>query len=139
MEEIWKDIPSLKGKYQASNLGRIRSIEHYIKSNFHNCKQVKRKGKILKQFKGNYYSISINENGKIKRKFVHRLVASAFIPNPRNKPCINHKDGNKYNNNIENLEWCTIQENTKHAYDNKLQNNKRDKNGKFVRYEEFNN
>ena len=134
-EEVWKDIPELKGKYQASNLGRIRSVDHYIKSNFHNCKQVKRKGKIIKQFKGNYYSISINENGKIKRKLVHRLVASAFILNLENKPCINHKDGNKFNNNIENLEWCTVQENTKHAYDNKLQQNKRDKRGRFVKNE----
>lgn len=133
MEEIWKDIPELKGKYQASNLGRIRSIDHYINSNFHNCDKVKRKGKIIKQFKGNYYCISINENGKIKRKLVHRLIASAFIPNFDNKPCINHKDGNKLNNNINNLEWCTIQENTKHAYDNKLFNVARDKKGRFTK------
>ena len=132
MKEIWKNIPSLPN-YQASNLGRIRSVEHYIKSNFKNCKQIKRKGKILKQNKQVYYRISVNINGKCVSKSVHRLVAEAFIPNLENKPCINHKDGNKLNNNIENLEWCTVQENTKHAYDNKLQNNKRDKRGRFIK------
>ena len=136
MKEVWKDIPDLLN-YQASNLGRIRSVEHYIKSNFKNCKQIKRKGRVLKQYKENYCSITINENGKIKKKLVHRLVASAFIPNPQNKPCINHKDGNKYNNNIDNLEWCTIQENTKHAYDKGLQNNKRDKKGRFIKNEKI--
>ena len=136
MEEIWKDIPNLNN-YQASNLGRIRSVEHYIKSNFHNCKMVKRKGKILKQYKDNYYKIDINENGKTKKKLVHRLVASTFIPNLENKPCVNHKDGNKLNNHISNLEWCTYSENTKHAYDNKLQNNKRDEKGRFIKNEKI--
>ena len=136
MKEEWKDIPSME-YYQASNLGRIRSVEHYIKSNLHNCKLVKRKGRILKQYKGVYYSITINDKGKTRKKLVHRLVAEAFIPNLLNKPCINHKDGNKLNNNVNNLEWCTIQENTKHAYDNKLQNNKRDKRGRFVRNEKI--
>ena len=136
MKEEWKNIPSME-YYQASNLGRIRSVEHYIKSNFHNCKLVKRKGKILKQYKGVYYSITINDKGKTRKRLVHRLVAEAFIPNLLNKPCINHKDGNKLNNNVNNLEWCTIQENTKHAYDNKLQNNKRDKRGRFVRNEKI--
>ena len=134
--EVWKDIPDLPN-YQASSLGRIRSKDHYISSNFHNCKQIKRKGRILKQFKGNYFCISINQNGKIKRKLVHRLVANAFIPNPLNKPQVNHKDGNKLNNNIENLEWCTCQENTKHAYDNKLQNNLRDSRGRFIKSEKI--
>ena len=136
MKEEWKNIPSME-YYQASNLGRIRSVGHYIKSNFHNCKLVKRKGRILKQYKGVYYSITINDKGKTRKKLVHRLVAEAFIPNLLNKPCINHKDGNKLNNNVNNLEWCTIQENTKHAYDNKLQNNKRDKRGRFVRNEKI--
>lgn len=136
MKEEWKNIPSME-YYQVSNLGRIRSVEHYIKSNFHNCKLVKRKGRILKQYKGVYYSITINDKGKTRQKLVHRLVAEAFIPNIENKPCINHKDGNKLNNNVNNLEWCTIQENTKHAYDNKLQNNKRDKRGRFVRNEKI--
>ena len=136
MKEEWKNITSME-YYQASNLGRIRSVEHYIKSNFHNCKLVKRKGKILKQYKGVYYSITINDKGKTRKRLVHRLVAEAFIPNLLNKPCINHKDGNKLNNNVNNLEWCTIQENTKHAYDNKLQNNKRDKRGRFVRNEKI--
>jgi hypothetical protein len=62
-----------------------------------------------------YYTIRISENSKRKQLKVHRLVAQAFIPNPLNKPCVNHIDGNKLNNSITNLEWCTYKENYDHA------------------------
>lgn len=63
-----------------------------------------------------YREVLLSENGKTKNYFVHRLVAQAFIPNPDNLPCVNHRDGNKLNNSVDNLEWCTHRENTKHSF-----------------------
>jgi len=109
IEEIWKDIPNYDGLYQISNLGRIKSLGG--KSNH-------KKDIIMKQKleKYGYMRISI----KNKSYLVHRLVAKAFIPNLENKRTVNHIDGNKLNNNFNNLEWATDSENLKHAYDNHL-------------------
>lgn len=85
-------------------------------------------GKFLKQetIKG-YKRVALSVNGKTKRFQVHRLVAMYFIENPLNKPCVNHIDGDKENNNINNLEWCTYSENERHSYDvlNKLNTNRK--------------
>ena len=115
MEEIWKDIKSYEGLYQISNTGKIKSLERY-KDN-HSKKQLV-KEKIRKQIisKTGYYTCMLNKNGKIKLFKVHRLIAEAFIPNPNNYPIINHKDGNKLNNDISNLEWCNYSHNGKEAY-----------------------
>ena len=99
--EIWRDIPLLKGQYQASNMGRIkRKAAGKIREH------------ILKQFKvGEYMSVGLS-GGNIKmQRRVHRLVAMTFIPNPNKLPCINHKDENKLNNTATNLEWCNIKYN----------------------------
>ena len=80
-------------------------------------------GKIIKyrdKSNSGYIRVGIRINKKLKRFFIHRLLAEKFIPNQKNKPCVNHKDGNKLNNNINNLEWCTYSENTKHSLKNKL-------------------
>ena len=100
MKEIWKDISGYEGLYQVSNLGDVRSLNY------------RRNGelKLLKQAtnKQGYKQISLYKNGKIKTYKVHRLVAIAFIPNPNNLPVVNHKDENPSNNNVNNLEWCTV-------------------------------
>jgi hypothetical protein len=80
---------------------------------------VKSHGKIIKGeiCKNGYKRVHVSHNGEQYKILIHRLVATAFIPNPLNKPCVNHKDGNKANNHVDNLEWCTHGENLKHAYD----------------------
>ena len=114
MKEIWKDIKGYEGLYQISNTGKIKSLERY-KDN-HSKKQLV-KEKIRKQIisKTGYYTCMLTKNGNLKLFKVHRIVAEAFIPNPNNYPIINHIDGNKLNNNVSNLEWCTRSENQKHA------------------------
>lgn len=105
MEEVWKDVPGYEGLYQASNIGRIKSItyrtEHILKPATHRCG----------------YLWVILTNGKIRKTlYVHRLVCLAFIGNPENKETVNHKDGVRNNNHVSNLEWATMAENTKHAF-----------------------
>ncbi|HEM9258124.1 TPA: HNH endonuclease [Streptococcus agalactiae] len=113
MNEVWKDIPIVKGYYQVSNLGRVRSIGRTV-----NAKQRTRKtkGRILKQSLSSGYAIvTLSVNGLRKSIRVHRLVAEAFIPNPINKRTINHIDENKLNNRVDNLEWATDKENANHG------------------------
>ena len=99
--EIWKDIPGYKGFYQASNLGRIKRMA-----------AGKIREHILKQFRvGEYMSVGPSVNNVRTQRRVHRLVAMAFIPNPNRFPCINHKDENKLNNTVANLEWCDVKYN----------------------------
>lgn len=104
MKEVWRDAPGYEGLYQVSNLGRIKSLQNG-------------KAKILRLLKNSkgYLRVCLsNENRKYIR--VHRLIAFAFIPNPENKPQINHKNGIKTDNRIENLEWITCSDNHKHAF-----------------------
>lgn len=114
MEEIWKDIEGYEGLYQVSNLGRVRSINHYRNNNTSGYVQ---KGRILKQtLTANYMYIKLSRNGKTKAFRVHRLVAEMFIPNPEKKPYINHLNAIRTDNRVSNLEWCTQSENVKHSY-----------------------
>ena len=117
--EEWKDINGYEGLYQVSNLGRVKALSKIVRklnpkgkfTEFH------LKEKILKNILNvnGYYYVYLYGNDKKERFYVHRLVAMAFIPNP--KSTVNHKDGNKLNNCIDNLEWTTYGENNKHAYD----------------------
>lgn len=123
--EVWKEIPDYNGLYYASNTGKIKSIDRMIR--FKNNKLRLHKGRELKQFKSKwgYLYVVITINNKEYKEKVHRLVAKAFIPNPKNKLQVNHIDCNKENNNVDNLEWCTPSENMKHAYANGLRMGKR--------------
>lgn len=102
MNEVWKDIKGFRGLYQVSNTGKVKSLRYNKILKF----SINGKGYLQVQFTVNY---------KFTTFKVHRLVAQAFIPNPENKPEVNHKDGNKLNNNDWNLEWNTTLENNLHA------------------------
>lgn len=110
-EEIWRDIPNFEGHYQVSNLGRIKSLY------FRNRMATIYKEKILKPLNSKgYLRVRLHECKAKNLYSIHRLAAQAFIPNPENKPCVNHKDGNKTNNCVDNLEWCTYSENELHSH-----------------------
>lgn len=100
MEEIWKDVKGYEGLYQISNLGNIKSNTN-IKS-----KRINKQG---------YLTTQLCKNNKKRSKRINRLVAEAFIPNPNNFPQVNHKDENKLNNEVSNLEWCTEKYNTNYG------------------------
>lgn len=110
MNEEWRDIEGYEGFYQVSNLGRVRSLTRPI----HNYMKP---GKVLAQHDNghSYVSVGLHKPGMVnKHAYVHRLVAKAFIPNPDNLPEVNHKDFNKKNNTVENLEWVTSSDNKYH-------------------------
>jgi len=113
IEEIWKPVKGYEGLYEVSNLGRVKSLERFANCRYGGtCKE-----KILKGGKdgAGYLLVGICQNKKRKTKKVHRLVAEAFLKNPENKKTVNHKDGVKANNFVENLEWMTHKENVRHA------------------------
>ena len=112
MEEIWRDIKGYEGKYQVSNLGRVKSL----KDSHGNYRE-----KILSGFphKDGYLLVNLYKNSKKKPYYIHRLVALHFIDNSNNYKEINHKDENKTNNKVSNLEWCTRKYNNKYGTHNK--------------------
>lgn len=115
MGEIWKDIPGYNGIYQASNVGNVRSIDRLITTKSGFVKPLK--GKIMKGglYPNGYCLVVLQFNGKSITTSKHILVAKAFIENPENKRCVNHKNSIRIDNRVENLEWVTHSENTKHG------------------------
>ena len=107
MVEEWKDIKDYEGLYQVSNWGRVKSL-NYRKTG---------KSKLMKLMKNKkgYLTVVFHKNGEYKRYLVHRLVAEHFIPNPDNLPFINHKDEDKKNNKVGNLEWCNNEYNSNYG------------------------
>ena len=110
MNEIWKDIKGYEGKYQVSSLGNVKSLLD---------KQLNKREIILKpslNHKG-YLRVYLSKDSKKSTKTIHRLVAETFIPNLESKKTVNHIDGNKINNRVDNLEWLSNTENQKHAWE----------------------
>lgn len=121
MKEIWKQVKE-NPDYYVSNMGRVKTIDHLVWCKVNNSYSV-RKGRFCIPTNNNskkYWRVGIQIQGKQKHFSIHRLVANAFIPNPNNLPQVNHIDGNKNNNCVNNLEWCTNEYNRKHAILNNL-------------------
>ena len=118
-EEIWKPIPNFEGYYEASNTGKIKSVERIVR-NGRGYKKIT--PTILKPSldEWGYYHVSLSKNGKGYTKRVNRLIAMTFLPNPKNYPQVNHLDGIKENNNVDNLEWCNCSQNMIHCHSHGL-------------------
>ena len=105
-KEVWRDVVGYEGLYEVSNLGNVNKLVKYNGAH---------KPRKLRIDKYGYKCISLWKKGKSKHFTVHRLVAMAFIPNPNELPCINHKDEDRANNAVENLEWCTVKYNSNYG------------------------
>lgn len=119
INEKWADISGFNGEYQISTYGRVKSIKNGSSKILRGC--------INKQ--NGYIYIGLCKDGSVTRTTIHRLVAEAFIQNPHNLPCVNHKDENKENNNVDNLEWCSYQYNLTYGTHTDRAKETRKKNG----------
>ena len=109
--ENWRDIVGYEGLYQVSNLGMIKSLDRIVSCRWGQNKRLNGNLLSMTPDPDGYLSVALSKQGKRKTYRVHKLVAQAFIPNPEKLPSINHKDENKTNNNVKNLEWCTVKYN----------------------------
>lgn len=116
--EVWEIIIDTDCNYSVSNTGRVSSNTHYVNHRF-GKRIVNERIMSLGNHNQGYKSVALGRKGT---KLVHRIVALTFIPNPDNLEFVNHKDGNKHNNNVSNLEWCTRQYNEYHAFSTGLKN-----------------
>lgn len=122
MEEVWKDIIHYEGMYQVSNLGRVRAVDRIVDSAPEVGSRIAY-GHILSitMNERGYMKVTLYKHNKGKQEYIHRLVAMAFIPNPENLPQVNHKDENKSNNEVSNLEWCSCSYNNNYGSKRKRQ------------------
>ncbi len=114
-EEIWKEIPGYEGSFEVSNLGNFRSMDRQVPSRWGGTRFYPGKPLKVEVMQDGYKRIVLMKDAKKKRYMCHRLVAETFIPNLDDKPFVNHIDGNRGNNCVENLEWCTQTENEQHS------------------------
>ena len=123
MNEIWKPVVGYEGLYEVSNMGRVRSLDKRVKTRRADTDSFFIKGRMLTQKPrhGGYLGVQLWRDGKCFQETTHRIVAKAFIPNPENLPQVNHKDEDKTNNCVENLEWCTAKYNANYGTRNQRQ------------------
>ena len=127
---IWKDVVGYEGYYEVSNTGLVRSVDRTVKSRWGTPKKLK--GKPMKTYTNRYgyEMIILTCLGKQKHHSIHQMVGKAFMENPESLETINHKDGNKLNNFVDNLEWMSFKENRAHAYTTGLASSKGVRNSK---------
>lgn len=118
--EIWKPVPEFENLYEINNRGDVRSLDkivtYYDPRWNRNTSRIWKSHPIKQFITSGYYFVSLRKDNEYHFRYVHRLVAQVFIPNPNNKPQVNHKNGDKKDNNVDNLEWVTESENIQHLY-----------------------
>jgi len=118
----WVDVKGYEGIYVINISGKVKSLTRYVGNRFKNSKSLVKEKFLNISVNGGYPRVALHKKGVTVWRRLHRLLAISFIPNPENKPQVNHKDGNKLNYKLSNLEWCTSKENVIHAHVNKLTN-----------------
>lgn len=114
-KEIWRPIQGFEGLYEISNIGRVKSLPRTMNNRYGTVSPIKERIRKFSYQKCGYLQVTLCAKGKSYYKWVHRLVAFAFLTEITGKNYVNHKDGNKHNNTVENLEFCTTAENNAHA------------------------
>lgn len=129
--EKWRDIKGYEGIYQVSSLGRVKRIGYYTNQSGATWES----GRILKPANNSrgYYFVQLSQDNKVARKYVHRLVAEAFIPNPESKPTVNHINCDRSDNRVENLEWASYRENNDYSIQVMKRTGKNKRNNKLSR------
>lgn len=122
IQEEWRPVVGYEGLYEVSNLGEVRSLPRIMKSRHGNGMGYHMKGKVLRKVIDSH-GYHVVQLGHHKQGHVHRLVLEAFVPNPDNKPCCDHIDANRINNNLNNLRWATYSENNSHPHAVALRSN----------------
>ena len=115
MQEVWKPIEGYEGRYEVSNLGRVKSLSRTV---INTGRVLKEKYNCFHLKRGGYHSVLLSKDTVKSTIQLHRIVAKAFLPNPENKKVVNHIDGDKLNNRVDNLEWTSHRENSCHYYNN---------------------
>jgi len=128
-DELWKDIKGYEGYYQISSLGNVRSLDRVV--TYNNGRTAKYKGSMRSPSVSDYRLIALSKDGKVSVKKISRLVAEHFLFKIEGKDIVNHIDGNKKNDCVVNLEWCTLSENSIHAFENNLSSRKNKVSGVF--------
>lgn len=132
-KEIWKDVVGFEGLYKVSNLGRVKSLQRTCIGKNGVVVVTNERIKNVHDNRYGYLALPLYKNNKVYNRYVHRLVCEAFLSNPNNHPCVNHKDEDKWNNRVDNLEWCTYKYNSTYGSARERQKKTYRKNHKMMK------